>query len=65
MMHPLQLPPPRFDESRVVISGPGPGPGNWAGAATATRVDDIVYLAYRVWYAALRGREFSGGGGAG
>ncbi len=30
------------------MPAPEPGPGNWAGAATATVVDDHVYLAYRV-----------------
>jgi hypothetical protein len=59
MVHSLQLPLPRFDESRVVISAPGLGPGNWAFAATATRVDDIVYLAYRVRRPLAEGRGVS------
>ena len=42
------IPLPRFDDAQVVVSAPGPGAGNWAGAASATRVDDTIFLAYRV-----------------
>jgi len=37
-----------LDGASVVVPAPGPGPGNWAGAASATLVDDTIYLAYRV-----------------
>jgi hypothetical protein len=36
-----------LDSARVVVPAPGDGPGNWAGAASATQVDDEIYLAYR------------------
>ena len=42
------LPLPRFDDAIVVVPAPEPGPGNWAGGATATLVDDVFWLAYRV-----------------
>lgn len=42
------IPLPRIDDAEVVVPAPGPGPGNWAGAASATLVDDTIYLTYRV-----------------
>jgi hypothetical protein len=42
------LPLPDLDTAEVVVPAPGPGPGNWAGAASATLVDDTVWLAYRL-----------------
>jgi hypothetical protein len=42
------LPLPRVDGASVVIPAPDAGPGNWAGAATATLVDGVFWLAYRV-----------------
>jgi hypothetical protein len=41
-------PLPRFDQAHVVCRAPGAGPGNWVGAASATYVDGLVYLTYRV-----------------
>jgi hypothetical protein len=37
-----------MDDAIVVAPAPGPGPGNWAGAASATLVDGVFWLAYRV-----------------
>lgn len=37
-----------LDDARVVVSAPAVGPGNWAGAASVTVADGLVYLAYRV-----------------
>jgi hypothetical protein len=42
------LPLPRLDDASVVVAAPDEGPGNWAGAATATLVDGVYWLAYRV-----------------
>jgi hypothetical protein len=42
------IPLPDLDRAEVVVPAPDTGPGNWAGAATATVVDDRVYLTYRV-----------------
>ena len=39
---------PDLDRAEVVVPAPDAGPGNWAGAASATVVDDLVYLTYRV-----------------
>lgn len=44
----LGLALPHLDEPRVVVPAPGPGPGNWSGAASATVVDGVVHLTYRV-----------------
>jgi hypothetical protein len=44
----VPVPLPRLDGAHVVVPAPGPGPGNWAGAASATLVDGIIYLTYRV-----------------
>ncbi len=44
----LALPLPSASDADVVVPAPGVGPGNWAGAASATLVDDEVWLAYRV-----------------
>ena len=41
-------PVPDLDRAEVVVPAPDAGPGNWAGAASATVVDDHVYLTYRV-----------------
>ncbi len=53
------LPLPRYDDARVVVSAPGDGPGNWAGAASATLVDDTVFLAYRLRRPLADGRGVS------
>jgi hypothetical protein len=39
---------PDVSTARVVVSAPDVGAGSWAGAASATVVDDEVWLAYRV-----------------
>ena len=39
---------PNVQGAQVVVPAPAPGPGNWAGAASAVRVDDTIWLAYRV-----------------
>jgi hypothetical protein len=44
----VTVPLPRLDGATVVVPAPGSGPGNWAGAASATLVDDTIYLTYRV-----------------
>ena len=40
--------PPTYDDVQVVVPAPGEGPGNWAGAASAVRVDDVIWLTWRV-----------------
>jgi len=40
----------------VVVPAPGDGPGNWAGAASAVRDGEDVYLAYRVRRPLAEGR---------
>ncbi|GAA1891880.1 hypothetical protein GCM10009814_21690 [Lapillicoccus jejuensis] len=42
------MPLPTTEGAQVVVPAPGPGPGSWAGAASATLVDGVVWLAYRV-----------------
>jgi hypothetical protein len=61
MTAPLTWTPDPFavDEAQVVVSAPAPGPGNWAGAASATVVDEQVYLAYRVRRPLAEGRGVS------
>jgi hypothetical protein len=39
---------PRWDGARVVVEPPATGPGTWAGAPSAMRAGDDVYLAYRL-----------------
>jgi hypothetical protein len=39
---------PSYADALVVVPAPGVGPGNWAGAASAVRVDGVFWLAYRV-----------------
>jgi hypothetical protein len=53
------LPLPDLDDTRVVVPAPGEGPGNWAGAATAARDGDDVYLTYRVRRPLAEGRGVS------
>lgn len=43
----------------VVVSAPASGPGNWAGAASAVRDGDDIYLAYRVRRPVAEGRGVS------
>ncbi len=47
-MHKGTRPLPDLGRVEVVVPAPDVGPGNWAGAASATVVDGLVYLAYRV-----------------
>jgi hypothetical protein len=50
---------PDLDHARVVVPAPGEGPGNWAGAASAVRQGDDVYLTYRVRRPLAEGRGVS------
>ena len=36
------------DDLRVVVPAPDAGPGNWSGAASATKVDGVYWLTWRV-----------------
>ena len=47
-METATTPLPDLDRAEVVVPAPDAGPGNWAGAASAAVVDDLVYLTYRV-----------------
>jgi hypothetical protein len=53
------IPLPDLDRAEVVVPAPDSGPGNWAGAASATVVDDDVYLTYRVRRPLTAGRGVS------
>ena len=53
------IPLPDLDRAEVVVPAPDAGPGNWAGAASATVVDDLVYLTYRVRRPLTEGRGVS------
>lgn len=55
----MTVPLPRLEGATVVVPAPGPGPGNWAGAASATLVDDTVYLTYRLRRPLTDGRGVS------
>ncbi len=50
---------PDLHDARVVVPAPGAGPGNWAGAASAVRAGDEIYLAYRVRRPLAEGRGVS------
>jgi hypothetical protein len=51
------LPVPSYDDAvAVAVPAPGPGPGNWAGAASAVRVGDTIWLTYRVRRPVEQGR---------
>ena len=50
---------PDLDQARVVVPAPGEGPGNWAGAASAVRDGDTIYLTYRVRRPLAEGRGVS------
>lgn len=41
-------PIPDYDRSVTAVAAPGDGPGHWAGAPSATWVDGVYYLAYRL-----------------
>jgi hypothetical protein len=51
---PWPLPDPH--SALTVVEAPGPGPGYWAGAASATLVDGVFYLTYRVRRPLAEGR---------
>src|SRR3954453_6718273 len=50
---------PSFDDATVVVPAPGSEPGNWSGAASATLVDDVYWLTYRVRRPIREGRGVS------
>jgi hypothetical protein len=50
---------PDLDDARVVVPAPGDGPGNWAGAASAIRDGEDIYLTYRVRRPVAKGRGVS------
>lgn len=54
-----ELVTPHFDGSAVVVPAPADGPGNWTGAASALRVGDAIWLAYRVRRPVEEGRGVS------
>jgi hypothetical protein len=58
-METATTPLPDLDRAEVVVPAPDAGPGNWAGAASATVVDDHVYLTYRVRRPLTEGRGVS------
>jgi hypothetical protein len=47
---------PDLSDARVVVPAPGDGPGNWAGAASAVRDGEEIYLTYRVRRPLAEGR---------
>lgn len=53
----VELPDPA--SGTVVVEAPGTGPGNWAGAASALRVGDTIYLTYRLRRPFSEGRGVS------
>ncbi|WP_432829794.1 hypothetical protein [Dactylosporangium sp. CA-092794] len=50
---------PRWDDARVVVEPPATGPGTWAGAPSALRAGDEVYLAYRLRRPIGEGRGYA------
>src|SRR4051794_38791856 len=50
---------PSFDDATVVVPAPGSEPGNWSGAASATLVDGVYWLTYRVRRPIREGRGVS------
>jgi hypothetical protein len=52
-------PVPRWVSSQVVVEPPAAGPGAWAGAPTAVRVDDGIFLAYRLRRPVGQGRGYA------
>lgn len=50
---------PRCKDSRVVVEPPATGPGTWAGAPSALRAGDEVYLAYRLRRPIGEGRGYA------
>jgi hypothetical protein len=52
-------PVPRWVDSVVVVEPPAPCPGAWAGAPSAVRVDDEIFLAYRLRRPVGEGRGYA------
>jgi hypothetical protein len=50
---------PQPDRSVVAVPPPGTGPGMWAGAPSAARSDDEIYLAYRLRRPIGEGRGYA------
>ncbi|WP_432977836.1 hypothetical protein [Dactylosporangium sp. CA-233914] len=50
---------PRWDDADVVVEPPATGPGTWAGAPSALRHGDEVYLAYRLRRPIGEGRGYA------
>ena len=50
---------PQPDRSVLAIAPPGTGPGTWAGAPSAARGDEEIYLAYRLRRPQGRGRGYA------
>jgi hypothetical protein len=50
---------PDLGDIRIVVPAPGDGPGNWAGACSAIRDGDDIYLTYRVRRPLTEGRGVS------
>jgi hypothetical protein len=44
----IPAPLPSLERSVVIVEAPGTGPGYWAGGPSAVRVEDAIYLAYRL-----------------
>ncbi|WP_052305438.1 MULTISPECIES: hypothetical protein [Thermomonospora] len=55
----LPFPPPRPENSRLVIAPPRDAPGHWAGAPSACLVDGVIYLAYRLRRPVGEGRGYA------
>jgi len=50
---------PQPERSVVAVAPPGPGEGTWAGAPSAARGDDEIYLAYRLRRPEGQGRGYA------
>jgi len=50
---------PQPERSVVAIAPPGPVPGTWAGAPSAARSDEEIYLAYRLRRPVGQGRGYA------
>jgi hypothetical protein len=53
------LPLPRLTDSAVAVAPPATGPGTWAGAPSAWRAGDEIFLAYRLRRPIGEGRGFA------
>jgi hypothetical protein len=50
---------PQPERSVVAVAPPGPGEGTWAGAPSAARDDEAIYLAYRLRRPEGQGRGYA------